>query len=167
MSDAVHLRSQTKLDGMDYMRFWNLGYLLLVLCLVNGLAGCSKRQEDRRGEHPSAPVEVAEIESGTIRSLRTYSGALEAHSSFMVSPKIGGRLEAMLVDIGDPVERGAVVARLDDAEYQQGLAQAEADLLVARANLGEAISALEIARRAMERTQTLSIPHLKWPVPRL
>lgn len=134
------------------MRFWNLGYLLLVL----GLAGCSERQEDRRGERPPAPVEVADIEKGPIRSLRTYSGALEPQASFIVSPKIGGRLEAMLVDIGDSVERGAVVARLDDAEYQQDMAQMEADLLVARANLGQAISALEIARRAMERAQTLS-----------
>ena len=138
------------------MLFRHVMPLFPVLCLSVSITGCSDRQVDQdRGRLP-APVEVASIETGSIRSLRTFSGALEARASFLVSPKIGGRLEEMLVDIGDAVERGAVVARLDDAEYQQDLAQAEADLLVAEANLAEARSALEIARRTMERTQTLS-----------
>lgn len=138
------------------MRFRFTVLSFLSFCLWIGLAGCSGRQVDQRAGHVPAPVEVAPIETGTIRALRTFSGALEASASFMVSPKIGGRLEAMLVDIGDSVERGAVVARLDDAEYQQDLAQAQAELLVAKANLAEAKSALENEKRAMERTQTLS-----------
>lgn len=129
---------------------------LLVLCSSAVLSGCSDRQAGENRERPPAPVEVADIDTGAIRALRTFSGALEPRSEFMVSPKIGGRLEAMLVDIGDPVQRGSMVARLDDAEYRQDLAQAEAELLVAKANLGEAESALQIATRAMERTQTLS-----------
>lgn len=130
-------------------------HFLLAVGLASGLTGCSDHNEEQRGERPPAPVEVVEIRIGSIRALRTFSGALEARSSFIVSPKIGGRLEEMLVDIGDPVERGGVVARLDDAEYRQALAQAQAELLVARANLAEAKSALVIAERAMERTQTL------------
>ncbi len=138
------------------MRFRNqqLSFLLLAGAVV--LVSCSENKRDEHRERPPAPVEVASVETGPIRALRTFSGALEARSDFMVSPKIGGRLEAMLVDIGDPVERGAVVARLDDAEYQQALAQAEAELLVAKANHAEAQSALDIATRAIERTQTLS-----------
>jgi RND family efflux transporter MFP subunit len=131
-------------------------YLVYILFPAVLLAGCADNTESGDGDRPPAPVETAAVEIGSIRALRTFSGALEARSAFVVSPKIGGRLEAMLVDIGDSVERGAVVARLDDDEYQQNLAQAEADLLVARANLAEAESALEIARRAMERTETLS-----------
>lgn len=119
------------------------------------LFGCSDEEAAGRGSRPPAPVAVAPVEHGAIRALRTFSGALEPRADFVVSPKIGGRLEAMLVDIGDPVKRGAVVAQLDDDEYQQDLAQAEADLLVAQANLAEAESALEIAERAMERTTTL------------
>ncbi len=138
------------------MRFKLPWHALQILLPVIVFTGCSDRQSADRGARPPAPVEVAQIETGPIRALRTFSGALEARSEFMVSPKIGGRLEAMPVDIGDPVEHGAVVARIDDAEYQQDLAQMEAELLVARANLAEAESALEIARRGMERTQTLS-----------
>lgn len=133
----------------SFLKQWSMCLLVLAV------AGCSKDTEEQDRNRPPAPVEVAPIETGTIRALRTFSGALEPRAQFVVSPKIGGRLEAMLVDIGDSVERGAVVARLDDAEYQQDLAQAEAELLVARANLAEAQSALEIATRAMERTKTL------------
>jgi RND family efflux transporter MFP subunit len=128
--------------------------LLLLSAAAIALTGCSGSQKDRDGTD-AAPVEIAPIEKGMIRTIRMFSGSLEAHASFTVSPKVGGRLEEMRVDIGDPVDRGAIVAKLDDAEYQQDLAQAEADLLVARANLAEAQSTLEIAKRAMERAKTL------------
>jgi RND family efflux transporter MFP subunit len=47
------------------------------------------------------------------------------------------------------------VAELDNDEYVQAVAQAEADLLVARANLSEAKSALEIAKREFKRSESL------------
>jgi RND family efflux transporter MFP subunit len=47
------------------------------------------------------------------------------------------------------------VAELDNDEYVQAVAQAEADLLVARANQSEAKSALEIAKREFKRTESL------------
>jgi RND family efflux transporter MFP subunit len=53
------------------------------------------------------------------------------------------------------VTRGQIVAELDSDEYVQAVAQAEADLAVARANLVEAGSALEIAKRELERVRTL------------
>lgn len=108
-----------------------------------------------RSLRPPAPVQVAPIEVGTIRELRVFSGALEASASFPVSPKVGGLLETLLVDIGDKVEKGMIVATVDDAEYQQALAQTQADLLVARANRLEAQNNLEIAKRAIDRTRVL------------
>jgi RND family efflux transporter MFP subunit len=47
------------------------------------------------------------------------------------------------------------VAELDNDEYVQAVAQAEADLAVARANLSESKSALEIANREFKRTESL------------
>jgi RND family efflux transporter MFP subunit len=73
----------------------------------------------------------------------------------MISPKVSGLVETILVDIGDLVERGTTVATLDDAEYQQALAQSEADLLVAKANLLESENNLTIAERAIERSRVL------------
>lgn len=130
-----------------------LGVALLGTCLISG---CGEDGSNARtGQRPPAPVEVAPVERGVIRELRVFSGALEASASFLVSPKVSGLLESIRVDIGDIVEPGAVVATLDDAEYQQALAQAEADLLVAKANLMESKSNLTIAQRAMERSRVL------------
>jgi RND family efflux transporter MFP subunit len=64
-------------------------------------------------------------------------------------------VEQVIVNIADTVKRGQVVAELDNDEYVQAVAQAQADLEVARANLSEAKSALEIARREFKRTESL------------
>jgi len=101
------------------------------------------------------PVEVAQIRRGPIALERTFSGELEALAEFVVAPKVSGRVLRVTVNIGDPVRRGQVVAELDNDEYVQEVAQAQADLEVARAKLSEAKSALEIAKREYKRTESL------------
>jgi RND family efflux transporter MFP subunit len=101
------------------------------------------------------PVEVAQIQSGPIALKRTFSGELEALAKFVVAPKVSGRVERVIVDIADMVKRGQVVAELDNDEYIQSVAQANADLVVARAKLSEAKSAMEIANREFKRTESL------------
>jgi RND family efflux transporter MFP subunit len=103
----------------------------------------------------AVPVEVAQIQRGPIALQRTFSGELEALAEFVVAPKVSGRVERVIVNIADTVQRGQVVAELDNEEYVQAVAQAKADLLVARANLSEAKSALEIAKREFKRTESL------------
>jgi RND family efflux transporter MFP subunit len=87
--------------------------------------------------------------------VRTFNGTLEAQAEFMVAPKVGGRIERLAVNLADLVERGQVVAELDNDEYVQAVTQAKADVAVAKANLAEAQSALEIANREFERAKTL------------
>jgi RND family efflux transporter MFP subunit len=107
-----------------------------------------------RAARPS-PVEVAPIQYGPIALKRTFSGELEALAEFVAAPKVSGRVERVLVNIADTVQRGQVVAELDNDEYIQAVAQAEADLAVARANLSEAQSVLAIAKREFKRTESL------------
>ena len=102
-----------------------------------------------------APVEVAPVTRGPIELRRTFSGTLEARAEFIVSPKVSGRVERLAVNLADTVRRDQVVAELDNDEYVQEVAQAKADLEVARANLSEAKSALIIADRDLERIRTL------------
>jgi len=117
--------------------------------------------QDRGGSRKSGqvsravPVEVAQIQRGPIELRRTFSGELEALAEFVVAPKVSGRVERVLVNIPDTVERGQVVAELDNDEYVQAVAQARADLEVTRAKLSEAKSALEIANREFKRTESL------------
>jgi RND family efflux transporter MFP subunit len=101
------------------------------------------------------PVEVVQIQRGPIALQRTFSGELEALAEFVVAPKVSGRVERVIVNLADTVKRGQVVAELDNDEYVQAVAQAQADLEVAKANRSEAKSALEIANREFKRTESL------------
>ncbi len=103
----------------------------------------------------SMPVAVALIQRGPIELHRTFSGTLESPARLVVSPKISGRIEGLNVDLGDTVRRGQVVAELDDDEYVQAIILAKADIEVAKANLIEAKSALEIAGRKLKRFELL------------
>lgn len=110
------------------------------------------------GARPGAAavaVEVAPIKAGVIRDVRQFSGTLEASALFQVGSKASGLLERVTVDLGDQVERGQVVAEIDDAEYVQAVARAEAELGVRRAELSGAQSALELAQSEFDRSQAL------------
>ncbi len=133
----------------------------VLLCAVFGWSvyrAVSARRaggERRRTGPEPAPVEVADVVRGPIVDRRTFSGSLESPAEFVVSPKVGGRIEEVTVELADPVKRGQVVARLDDDEHRQAVAQSEAELAVTAANLAEATSGLEIAARELERMNTL------------
>jgi len=103
----------------------------------------------------AVPVEVAPVENGPIELLRTFTGTLEAHAEFVVAPKVSGRVAVLNADLADEVTRGQVVAVLDDAEYVQDVARAQAALAVAKASQIEADSLLIIAERELERVDKL------------
>jgi RND family efflux transporter MFP subunit len=100
-------------------------------------------------------VEIAPVTRGSLRDVATHTGTLTAKTRVVVAPKIAARLNRLLVDIGDPVRSGQLLALLEDEEYRQQVIQAEADLKVAAATLKEAESALRIAERNLERARTL------------
>lgn len=138
--------------------------LLLILLLVGGGAWVAwevhvrRKESDARGK-PSrervVPVEVAPVRVGPIEDRRTFNGGLEAKAEFMVAPKVAGRVERIMVDLADEIQRGQVVAKLDDAEFVQAVAQAEAEKKVALATDAEARSRLAIATRALTRADEL------------
>ena len=140
-------------------RIWILAVVLIVAAGLGWSVFIRLREQanpsGRLTGPQSAPVEVAQIQRGPIRLRRTFSGALEATAEFVVAPKVSGRVERLGVDLADTVKRGQVVAELDNDEYLQAVVQAEAELEVAKANLVEAGSALEIATRGFRRNEKL------------
>ena len=115
-----------------------------------------QKEKGTQGGKPwISPVETAPIEQGAMELRRAFSGSLESNAEFLVAPKVSGRVENLAVEMGDPVVRKQEVARLDNDEYIQAVAQAEADLAVADADLTGARNALVIAQRELERMETL------------
>lgn len=109
----------------------------------------------REGAARPVPVELAPVRQGPIERRRTFTGTLQPQAQMVVSPKIGGRIDQLYADLADEVTRGQVVARLDNDEHLQAVAQAQAELAVAEANLAEAESLLRIAERELERIDRL------------
>jgi len=117
----------------------------IVWVIVVGLAGglaCAgyrkltavKRKEGGRRQAASLAVEVTPVRAATVRDMGLFTGTLLPRSQFVVAPKIAGRLEKLLVDIGEPVKGGQLIAVLDAAEYEEQVAQAQAELAVAKSN---------------------------------
>ena len=89
------------------------------------------------------------------------NGRLEAEE-IHVATKLAGRVEEVLVDEGDPVEAGAVLARMDDdtlrAELRRGraaLAQHREHRRAAEATLVQRESECELARKQLRRAEAL------------
>jgi RND family efflux transporter MFP subunit len=127
---------------------------ILLIWLLFTLLPTGDNKKDKHSDRP-VPVEVAAVEQGPIELWRSFTGTLEAAAEFVVAPKVSGRIEQLSVDLADTVSRGQLVARLDNAEYVQSQRQAEANLAVARANLGEAESLLVLAERELKRVDDL------------
>jgi len=118
-------------------------------------ASGSKEESGSRRGSPAVAVEIAPIQQASIKDVGRFSGSLFPQSEFIVAPKIAGRLEKILVDIGDVLTADNLVAVLDDEEYQQQVYQAVAELEVARASLEEVKITSETAKREYERTVAL------------
>lgn len=136
-------------------------YLILILLLgllswqiYSRIAASGKPKTMQRSRGPVA-VEVKEVQKRTLKDVGLFTGTLYPKSQFIAAPKVAGRLEKLLVKIGDPVKKDQLIAILENDEYVQQVDQARAELDVGRANFEESRSSLEIARRELERARTL------------
>jgi RND family efflux transporter MFP subunit len=85
----------------------------------------------------------------------TANGYVVARTKAAVSAKIAGRLAFLGVSEGSFVRQGEVIARLDNADYQASLSQAEANVASAHASLIEAESDRDQLVREATRQQSV------------
>lgn len=145
--------------------------LALLAAGCSGPSAAAPRAADAVAEATS--VTVVKAERTPLERAVTVTGTLAAEEQVMLSLKVTGRLEEMLVDLGSPVRRGQVIARLTPTDFELRLRQADAALQQARARLGldgtglddtvevattglvrQAQAALDEARRQRERFAT-------------
>ncbi len=74
------------------------------------------------------PVETADVTTGAISSNYTSTAILEAKEEAFVVARASGIIEAILVEEGDYVEKGQILAQLDKKRYELSLQRAQADL---------------------------------------
>ncbi|MBK7597307.1 MAG: HlyD family efflux transporter periplasmic adaptor subunit [Acidobacteria bacterium] len=85
---------------------------------------------------PKAKIEVVGIERQQQRRNVEAVGSLFALDEVTVSSEIEGRVDQVLVDVGDRVSKGQVLARVVPIEFELTVEQQRAVLAQARARLG-------------------------------
>ena len=88
-------------------------------------------------------------------SERVYAGKTLPSRSSELGFKRGGEIAQVLVDIGDVVEKGQVLARLDSQTMASNLEQAQANTALAQANLSAAKAEAQLAANTEKRFRTL------------
>jgi RND family efflux transporter MFP subunit len=81
-------------------------------------------------------VRVATVVSRAIAESVAVNGTLAVYDRATVATKVAGRVQALTVDLGSPVRKGQLLARIEPIDYQLRAQQAEAALAQARARIG-------------------------------
>ncbi len=100
------------------------------------LSGCQRGQDEDTVE--IRPVRVITVADRASSGSVSLTGTVQAQTEINQSFRIGGRLVERLVDVGDKVEPGQLVARLDPQNEESGLQSARAQRAAAAAQLVEA-----------------------------
>lgn len=105
---------------------------LLALGLLTLALGACEREGKTDGDEdetdPAVPVEVTAAAYGDIQAVYTTTATLEAEGEAAVVAKVAGEVEEILVEEGDQVAKGQVLARLDGDRLRLQLAQNAANL---------------------------------------
>jgi RND family efflux transporter MFP subunit len=122
-----------------------------IIALFTKGSGGGNMQPDR----PPVAVEVDSVRFESIQEIREFTGTVFPRYQYVVAPKVSGRILEMGKRIGDWVEMGEVIARIDDAEYRQAVLEADANLRIAQASLAETKSQVALAKQELERVRSL------------
>lgn len=88
-----------------------------------------------RGGTKIDPSKLAKVEKGDLAKSVVATGKVEPITKVEVKSKASGIVKKLLVDAGDKVKKGQLLAQLDKQEIEAQVAQSRAALLAAEANL--------------------------------
>ena len=135
---------------------------LFTLLVAATAAACSNDSASAASAAPATPapapivdVAVVRAATGTVESALEISGTLAAKTRVGIKPKVPGRLERVLVDVGDRVSEGQVVATIDRAEVDAQVDAGVAAIGVAKASVDAAEAGLANALTEHDRAKML------------
>ena len=113
-----------------------------LLFLLLGISGCQKpaasSSPGKTGPetHSARVVKTTHLVQMPMERLAVVTGTLAALDQAILSAKVPGRLQEILVDLGSRVKKGELIAQVDPQDYRLRLQQAEAASAQARVRLG-------------------------------
>ncbi len=130
-------------------------FIILVLLFITACGGESEQAAgpgfgNFRGGQP-ASVEATSVQSGSIsEQVRAY-GTIRAQDVVTVTPQVSNRITRILVDLGDNVSQGQVMAEIYDVPFRDAVEQAQAQIRQARATFERDSTQLNRNRELFER----------------
>jgi HlyD family secretion protein len=133
------------LKRLSPLTFLALMGIALLLAACSGRPGSEEEagsvaqaaSAEEAEEEAGVPVEIELVEIGDISLVFSYSGTVQPEDEINVVPGAAGRVESLLVEVGDEVQAGDPIAIIEDDNYLAQLKQAEAALTTARLNLAK------------------------------
>ncbi|KAB7627821.1 efflux RND transporter periplasmic adaptor subunit [Alkalilimnicola sp. S0819] len=106
---------------------------LLISLLMSGLlAGCGNEPgesaQPAAAEARKTPVQVEKARLEAVERTESAVGRLESATSPMLTAEVAGRITRLLVDTGERIEAGQLLAELDDEPYRLAVQAAEAEM---------------------------------------
>lgn len=116
------------------------------------LSACNAENNKGQAADEAVRVEVTHVKTATADRTSRYSGTVEEESGTLLSFAVGGTVSRVLVDEGDRVGKGQLIATLDTEQLTHNHASAQA-----------ALAQAEDAYRRMEELHGKgSLPEIKW-----
>jgi RND family efflux transporter MFP subunit len=117
------------------------------------LSGCSESSPSsstmQTGSSPD--LEVVVVEMAQVARETAFDGIIEAIDQSTVAAQTSGRVVELQFDVGDYVDKGAVIARLTDTEQSARVRAAESAVAGARARLAEAQLSYDRTREVFDK----------------
>ncbi len=134
------------------LAFGSLALILFITLLNRHFAAVELRQrlEEERAEIREPEPLLYTVARDTESRIRSFSAHLLPWHDARVAAEVTGRVEAIPVEPGETVERGAVLVQLDDTQARLRLRAAEAALESAHAQLREFQRQVEELTRLVE-----------------
>src|SRR5215510_2832881 len=111
--------------------------LLAALALLPLVAACQDLAASTPAT-PERPVQIQRVTLSTSTAAREFVGVVRARYETDLGFRVAGKIVTRIVNVGDRVRAGDVVARLDPQDLKLQVESAEAELSAATSNLAQA-----------------------------
>src|SRR6202451_1992225 len=119
---------------------WIVVAIVIVLLIAGGVFAAT------RGGTKIDPTKLAKVEKGDLAKSVVATGKVTPITKVEVKSKASGIVKKLLVDYGDNVKKGQLLAQLDKVEIEAQVAQSRAALDAAVANLTSSQADFERAK---------------------
>lgn len=123
----------------------------VALAVISGIVAANVIREKRS----RVEVQMGTVEKRDLVQVVTASGEVRPRRYVNVGANVSGRIVDLLVQEGDRVKKGQVLARIESERYAAGERQASAGVAAARADVQRSEADLEASRLAFERAKQM------------